>query len=289
MAAHTTFRSLFGAVAVGLAAAGVVGCQCLPEESKAAKHFKESKIVKHFTESKVVKHFADSKLGRAVKDAKLAAKAKLPKHGEKELKVMPEVVPPEKTPPPQSALNLAPGAPRPARPPSGRSSACPRSSGEFRQRAMAETPIGKLAGAVVEPLSKATFGLIPSLKPPKTPTLAALLDKGPVGVKAKMQMDKMNAKARKEAVDELKTADCHYWPEAEEALIAALRTDRNEAVRYTAAKALANGKCCTKKTIDALADLRQRGRPRRRSRAKCRRRSARRPRRRWRSAWRRSA
>lgn len=249
MAPHPKFRALFGAVALGLASAGLVGCQILPEESAAAKCFKESKLNKHITESKVYKHFTESKAAKFLKESKLG---KLKKLGEKELKVMPELTPPEKTPPPQSALNLAPGAPAPGPPTIWSKLGLSPEQREFRQRALAETPIGKLAGAVTEPLSKATLGIIPSMKPPKVPTLKELLDKGPIGAKSKVKIDKMNAKARKEAVEELKEVDCHYWPEAEEALIGALRTDRNEAVRYSAAKALAGGKCCTKKTIDAL-------------------------------------
>lgn len=249
MATHQTFRSLLGAVVVGLASAGLVGCQLLPEESAAAKCFKESKLRKHIVESKVAKCVAESKV---VKYLKVSPLGKLKKLGEKEIKVMPELIAPEKTPPPQSALNLAPGAPPPGPPTIWSKLGLSPEQREFRQRALAETPIGKLAGAVTEPLSKATLGIIPSMKPPKVPTLKELLDKGAIGAKAKVKMDKLNAKARKEAVEELKDVDCHYWPEAEDALIAALRADRNEAVRFTAAKTLAGGKCCTKKTIDAL-------------------------------------
>jgi hypothetical protein len=51
----------------------------------------------------------------------------------------------------------------------------------------------------------------------------------------------------------LGTVDCRYWPEAEEALINALRADRNECVRLEAAWSLNRGCCCTRKTIEALA------------------------------------
>jgi hypothetical protein len=64
--------------------------------------------------------------------------------------------------------------------------------------------------------------------------------------------DEASAKERVAAVEYLATVDCHYWPDVEEAIIASLRTDRNECVRYAAAKALISGCCCGKKTIEAL-------------------------------------
>ena len=48
-------------------------------------------------------------------------------------------------------------------------------------------------------------------------------------------------------------ADCNWYPEAEAALITALRTDRNECVRDEAASVLGSGCCCTRKIIEALA------------------------------------
>src|SRR5947209_3506050 len=50
----------------------------------------------------------------------------------------------------------------------------------------------------------------------------------------------------------LGTVDCHYWPEAESALIKGLRTDKNECVRWEAALSLGRGCCCTRKTMEAL-------------------------------------
>jgi len=70
---------------------------------------------------------------------------------------------------------------------------------------------------------------------------------------AKIAKDEAEAKERRAAVRYLGTVDCHYWGDvAEPALIASLRTDRNECVRWEAAMALGNGCCCTKKTIAAL-------------------------------------
>ena len=54
------------------------------------------------------------------------------------------------------------------------------------------------------------------------------------------------------AIEYLATVDCHYWPEAEAALIGRLRGDRIECVRFAAARALDSGCCCTKKTMAAL-------------------------------------
>ncbi|HVK17370.1 MAG TPA: HEAT repeat domain-containing protein, partial [Fimbriiglobus sp.] len=126
-----------------------------------------------------------------------------------------------------------------------------RAQREYRQRAMARTPLGQLRERIQTPLSKLTGGLIPPF-PPQTPTLAELQAPGPVGAAAKAKLDRMGAKDRIKAVQYLGTLDCHYWPEAEDALVAALRVDRNEWVRLEAAKTLLKGCCCTKKTITAL-------------------------------------
>jgi hypothetical protein len=72
------------------------------------------------------------------------------------------------------------------------------------------------------------------------------------GAAARIKADEADAKARREAVRYLGTVDCNYWPEAQEALAAALRGDRNECVRLEAAYALLRGCCCTKITIKAL-------------------------------------
>ena len=75
---------------------------------------------------------------------------------------------------------------------------------------------------------------------------------GPQAAANAIKKDQAQAKARCEAVKYLATVPCHYYPEAEAALIQALRTDRSECVRWEAAHALAQGCCCTKKTIAAL-------------------------------------
>jgi hypothetical protein len=162
------------------------------------------------------------------------------------------MTPPAPTPPPQSALGLAPGAAPPGPTTVWSKLGLSPAQREFRQRQFAETPVGKLAGAVVAPFSRLSGGLIKPLAPPM-PTLQQLLDKGPIGAAAKVKADELNAPKRKQAVEELEDVDCHYWPEAEDALIGALRTDRSEDVRLAAARVLGSGKCCTKKTIEALS------------------------------------
>jgi hypothetical protein len=72
------------------------------------------------------------------------------------------------------------------------------------------------------------------------------------GAAARVKADEAAAKKRREAVRYLGTVDCRYWPEAQAALILALRADRNECVRLEAAWALGHGCCCTNATIEAL-------------------------------------
>lgn len=72
------------------------------------------------------------------------------------------------------------------------------------------------------------------------------------GAAARIKKDVEEAAARRAAVRYLGTVDCRYWPEAEQALIDALRADKIECVRYEAAIALQRGCCCTKKVAKAL-------------------------------------
>ena len=123
---------------------------------------------------------------------------------------------------------------------------------EFYRRQAARTPLGQLRAKIREPFSKLTGGVIPPFAP-KTPSVPELKDPGPVGAAAKAKLDRAGAEERIKAIKYLATLDCHYWPEAEEALIGALRADRNECVRYEAATALLNGCCCTCKVTVALS------------------------------------
>jgi hypothetical protein len=118
-------------------------------------------------------------------------------------------------------------------------------------RKLCETPLGQLLNNSTAPFQAISGGLLPPFCPVK-PSLADLEKPGAEGAAAKIKADEANAKARAAAVAYLGTVDCHYWPEAADALVGALRGDRNECVRYAAALALANGCCCNKKTIEAL-------------------------------------
>ncbi len=111
--------------------------------------------------------------------------------------------------------------------------------------------LGMLTNNALLPLNTFAGGMIPSCCP-TGPTAADLAKQGAEGTAAKIQAEEANAKARRAAVKYLGTVDCHYYPEAEASLIEALRTDRNECVRWEAAMALGNGCCCTKRTIAAL-------------------------------------
>lgn len=118
--------------------------------------------------------------------------------------------------------------------------------------------MGSMLNNVMTPISGMTGGLLPNFCP-TVPTAAdadalaaAYGPTSPQAVAAKIQQDEAEAAARRAAVRYLSTVSCHYWPEAEAALIVALRDDRNECVRYEAALALLNGCCCTEKTIEAL-------------------------------------
>ncbi len=114
--------------------------------------------------------------------------------------------------------------------------------------------LGTLVNNGTKPLSALTGGLIGSCCPP--PSAAALAAQsqqgGAEGVAAKIKAEEADAKARIAAIEYLATVDCRYWPEAEGTLVDRLRADRNECVRYAAARALGTGCCCTKKTIAAL-------------------------------------
>ena len=114
-----------------------------------------------------------------------------------------------------------------------------------------------LGGFAAGPLGAVTGGLFADCCPPPTAGEIAALEAagGPQGaqaVAAKIQADEADAKARVAAVDYLGTVDCRYWKEAQIALLNALRADRNECVRFAAARAFNNGCCCSKEVIETL-------------------------------------
>jgi hypothetical protein len=121
--------------------------------------------------------------------------------------------------------------------------------------AFCQSQFGTLVNNGMLPISGLTGGILGGCCP-TTPTASQLAAAEAAGgaeaVAAKIKAEEAGAKARIAAVEYLATVDCRYWPDAEGALIDRLRADRNECVRYAAARALGTGCCCTKKTIAAL-------------------------------------
>lgn len=119
------------------------------------------------------------------------------------------------------------------------------------RRKCCKTPCGQMINAMTSPMTMMSGGIIPPFCP-LMPSAKDLADPGPAGAADAAKKDALEAKARREAVRFLGTLDCRYYPEAEIALITALRADRSECVRLEAAIAFANGCCCTKKVMEAL-------------------------------------
>lgn len=121
------------------------------------------------------------------------------------------------------------------------------------QQAFCAHPLGQMIVSMMQPVTLYSGGLISSCCPqqPNPNALAAGADTTE-GAVAAIQADEAGAKARRAEMRYLGTVDCHYWPEAEAALIKGLRTDKNECVRWEAANSLGRGCCCTRKTIEAL-------------------------------------
>src|SRR5438552_17198002 len=115
-------------------------------------------------------------------------------------------------------------------------------------------PIGQLFTNMLKPINAITGGLLctsccDDLKQKQDQAKPSTSAQGAC---AKIMAEEAEMNARRAAVRCLARVDCHWWPEAEESLINALRTDRNECVRLEAALVLGTGCCCTKKTIEAL-------------------------------------
>jgi len=115
-------------------------------------------------------------------------------------------------------------------------------------------PMGQMFNTMMTPFTAFSGGLISPCCPPDEPNPDDLLksSEDPAGAAAKIKADEAGAKERRANMRYLGTVDCHYWPEAEAALIVGLRTDKNECVRWEAALSLGRGCCCTRKTIEAL-------------------------------------
>ena len=121
------------------------------------------------------------------------------------------------------------------------------------------SPLGQLLNNMTKPLTLASGGLIGPICPPllSDSDLQKLLGPDSTASDAEktaaaIKADEAGAAKRRAAIRYLGTVDCHYYPEAQDALISGLRGDRNECVRYEAALALSKGCCCTPKTMAAL-------------------------------------
>lgn len=119
------------------------------------------------------------------------------------------------------------------------------------KRKLCAMPLGNMLNSMTQPMSAMSGGIIPNFCP-TTPTAEDLAKPGVEGASAQAKKDAAEAKARRASVRYLGTLDCRYYPEAEGALIAALRTDGVECVRFEAALVLGKGCCCSKKVIEAL-------------------------------------
>jgi hypothetical protein len=117
---------------------------------------------------------------------------------------------------------------------------------------MCNCALGKMLNGMLAPASAMTGGLVPTICPAVSAADLAKPADSAAGAEARIKQDEIEAKARRAAVRELGYKDCHWWPEAQLALINALRFDRNECVRLEAAWAFGNGCCCTKPVIEAL-------------------------------------
>jgi hypothetical protein len=167
--------------------------------------------------------------------------------------------------PPPSPIPGNPGAPPPVAPPPGAPGGPPAPPNIFsflcmtpEQKAAKKAkfcacPIGQLINNGMKPVSVFSGGLFGPCCPPVNALDLLLPPDSAGGAAARIKADEAAAKQRRADIRYLGTVDCHYWPEARDALIGGLRGDRNECVRWEAAHALLRGCCCTKETIKALS------------------------------------
>lgn len=111
------------------------------------------------------------------------------------------------------------------------------------------SPLCQLLSGLRKPLSDITGGMVPA---EKTPHPEEQAQAGPSGTAAQIKAAALEAPKRQTAIRELQGVDVRYHPEAEKALVAALRTDPSECVRYDAARTLTTLPVCTKAIADAL-------------------------------------
>lgn len=123
------------------------------------------------------------------------------------------------------------------------------------KKCLCSTQFGKFLTSATMPMSMFSGGMIGGCCPGPNAADPDALAQPPTsaeGAAARIKKSEADAAARRAAVRYLGTADCHRWPEAEAALVNALRSDPNECVRWQAAMSLGSGCCCTKKIIQAL-------------------------------------
>jgi hypothetical protein len=106
-----------------------------------------------------------------------------------------------------------------------------------------------MAANMRKPLSAVTGGLVASEKVPHADEQA---QPGPEGTSAQLKAVNLQAPKRRAAVREMRSVDVRYHPEAEGILIAALRADPSECVRYEAALTIETLPACTDKIAKAL-------------------------------------
>lgn len=114
-------------------------------------------------------------------------------------------------------------------------------------------PLGQLISQMKRPINVATGGVLCGCCEAIVPSAADQAQPGVLGLCAKVKADAAGVKARRAAVRCLSEVDCRRMPDVAEALVATMRTDLSECVRYDAAVALGEGCCCTKKVIESLA------------------------------------
>ena len=107
-------------------------------------------------------------------------------------------------------------------------------------------PVGAISGGFICPLCP------PAPSPAQIAALGQKPNGGAEAAAAKIQASEADAKARVAAVEYLGTVDCNRYPEAKKGLLAALREDPNECVRFAAARSLNSGCCCDQEVIEKL-------------------------------------
>jgi hypothetical protein len=131
------------------------------------------------------------------------------------------------------------------------------------QAKLCASPVGQILSAVLQPVSLYSGGIVgqnccPQNNPNNQSNFVNSSDLGQpsdsaLGAAARIQQDDAEASRRVQAVEYLSTVDSSRYPEAELALIASLRGDRNECVRLAAARGLQRGCACSKRVMEALA------------------------------------